>query len=50
VLQRFAEVAEKRDDASFAGECREQARQLAANIEAHAWEALSRSTDFDAAA
>ena len=38
VLQRFAEVAEMRDDPSFANECREQARTLAANIEAKAWD------------
>lgn len=38
VLQRFAEVAERRDDSAFAAECREQATQLAANIEAHAWD------------
>jgi cellobiose phosphorylase len=38
VLQRFAEVAERRDDADFAAECRAQAKQLAANIEANAWD------------
>jgi cellobiose phosphorylase len=38
VLQRFAEVAERRGDAAFAAECRTQATTLAANIEAHAWD------------
>lgn len=38
VLQRFAEVAEGRNDADFAAECRSEASKLAANIEAHAWD------------
>ncbi|MGV7208123.1 GH36-type glycosyl hydrolase domain-containing protein [Oxalobacteraceae bacterium A2-2] len=38
VLLRFAEVAELRQDAEFAAECREEARKLAANVEEHAWD------------
>ncbi|WP_342120568.1 GH36-type glycosyl hydrolase domain-containing protein, partial [Pseudoduganella sp. OTU4001] len=38
VLQRFAEVAERRDDEAFATECRSEAKKLAANIEANAWD------------
>jgi cellobiose phosphorylase len=38
VLQRFAEVADRRGDAAFATECREQARNVAANVEQNAWD------------
>ncbi|HEY1149901.1 MAG TPA: glucoamylase family protein [Pseudoduganella sp.] len=38
VLQRFAEVAERRNDAAFAAECREHAKTVAANIEQNAWD------------
>lgn len=38
VLQRFAEVALRHGDEAFAGECREQAQRLAANVEQHAWD------------
>jgi cellobiose phosphorylase len=38
VLQRFAEVADRRGDATFATECREQARNVAANVEQNAWD------------
>jgi cellobiose phosphorylase len=38
VLQRFAEVADRRGDAAFAAECREEARKLAANVEQNAWD------------
>jgi cellobiose phosphorylase len=38
VLQRFAEVAELRDDAEFASLCREEAAKLAANVEENAWD------------
>ena len=38
VLQRFAEVAELRQDAGFASECRDEAKKLAANVEANAWD------------
>ncbi|MET0267243.1 MAG: glucoamylase family protein [Duganella sp.] len=38
VLQRFAEVADMKDDAAFAQECRDQAVKLAANVEQHAWD------------
>jgi cellobiose phosphorylase len=48
VLQRFAEVAQLRGDEAFALECREEARKLAANIEAHAWDgAWYRRAYFD---
>lgn len=38
VLQQFAEVAQRRGDAGFAGECREEAGKLAANVEQNAWD------------
>ncbi|WP_229256619.1 GH36-type glycosyl hydrolase domain-containing protein [Duganella lactea] len=38
VLKRFAEVADLRNDAEFAAECREQARRVAANVEQNAWD------------
>jgi cellobiose phosphorylase len=38
VLKRFAEVADMRNDAEFAAECREQARRVAANVEQNAWD------------
>ncbi|MRW88115.1 cyclic beta 1-2 glucan synthetase [Pseudoduganella sp. FT26W] len=38
VLKRFAEVADLRNDAEFAAECREQARRIAANVEQNAWD------------
>ena len=38
VLQRFAEVAQLRQDAVFASECRSEAAKLAANVEQHAWD------------
>lgn len=38
VLQRFAEVAELRQDAIFAAECRTRARALAAAVEQHGWD------------
>jgi cellobiose phosphorylase len=48
VLQRFAEVAQLRGDEAFALECREEAKKLAANIEAHAWDgAWYRRAYFD---
>jgi cyclic beta-1,2-glucan synthetase len=38
VLQRFAEVADMRQDADFAAECRAEAKKLAANVEENAWD------------
>ncbi|HEX9172252.1 MAG TPA: glucoamylase family protein [Telluria sp.] len=38
VLQRFAEVAERRGDYGFATTCRSAAQVLSANIEQHAWD------------
>jgi cyclic beta-1,2-glucan synthetase len=38
VLQRFAEVADLKQDAEFANECRIAARTLAANVEKNAWD------------
>ncbi|MYM41565.1 GH36-type glycosyl hydrolase domain-containing protein [Duganella qianjiadongensis] len=38
VLQRFAEVAEQRQDAICAAECRTHARALAAAVEQHGWD------------
>lgn len=38
VLQRYAAVAERHDDAAFAAECREEARKLSANVEQNAWD------------
>lgn len=38
VLQRFAEVAEQRQDAIFAAECRTHARALAGAVEQHGWD------------
>jgi cyclic beta-1,2-glucan synthetase len=38
VLQKFAEVAELHADEAFAVSCRNQARQLARNIEQNAWD------------
>ena len=38
VLQRFAEVADMKDDAAFAKECRDQAVKLAASVEQNAWD------------
>ncbi|WP_300752105.1 glucoamylase family protein [Janthinobacterium sp.] len=38
VLQRFAEVAVLRGDATFAQFCRDEAVKLAANVEANAWD------------
>jgi cellobiose phosphorylase len=38
VLQRFADVADMKDDTVFASECREEARKLAANVELNAWD------------
>jgi cyclic beta-1,2-glucan synthetase len=38
VLQRFAEVAERRADYGFATTCRSAAQMLAANIEQNAWD------------
>ncbi len=38
VLQQFAVVAEARGDASFAIECRDEAKKLAANVEQNAWD------------
>ncbi|QGZ43161.1 cyclic beta 1-2 glucan synthetase [Pseudoduganella flava] len=38
VLRRFAVVAERRGDAAFATECRDEATKLAANVEQHAWD------------
>ncbi|WP_371861532.1 GH36-type glycosyl hydrolase domain-containing protein [Pseudoduganella armeniaca] len=38
VLRRFAPLAEARGDAAFAAECRQEADQLAANVEQHAWD------------
>jgi cellobiose phosphorylase len=38
VLQRFAEVADLKQDSAFALECRDEARKLAANVEQNAWD------------
>lgn len=38
VLQRFAELARRRDDSAFAEECLSQAALLQQNIERHAWD------------
>ena len=38
VLTKFAEVALLHDDAAFADTCRNEAKQLAHNVEAHAWD------------
>ena len=38
VLTRFAALAQGQDDAEFAGRCRDQAGQLQANLERHAWD------------
>ncbi|MFM9436604.1 cyclic beta-1,2-glucan synthetase [Janthinobacterium sp. CG_23.3] len=38
VLQRFAGVATRRGDATFADLCREESLKLAANVELHAWD------------
>ncbi|NRR32099.1 cyclic beta 1-2 glucan synthetase [Oxalobacteraceae bacterium] len=38
VLQRFAEVADLRQDHAFAAECRVEAKKLAANVEQQAWD------------
>jgi cyclic beta-1,2-glucan synthetase len=38
VLQKFAEVALVRGDQAFAIECKNQATQLARNVEQHAWD------------
>lgn len=48
VLQRFAEVAEQRQDAIFAAECRTHARALGAAVEQHGWDgAWYRRAYFD---
>src|ERR1019366_1854355 len=38
VLKQFALVAEKRVDRAFADQCMQEAEQLRANIERHAWD------------
>jgi cyclic beta-1,2-glucan synthetase len=38
VLTKFAEVAVLHDDHAFADSCRSEAKQLARNVEAHAWD------------
>jgi cellobiose phosphorylase len=38
VLQRFAEVAQRRGDDAFAAECGRQAKEVAANVEKNAWD------------
>jgi cellobiose phosphorylase len=38
VLTKFADVAVLHDDQAFADTCRNEARQLAANVEQHAWD------------
>ncbi|WP_426116889.1 GH36-type glycosyl hydrolase domain-containing protein [Massilia sp. PWRC2] len=38
VLTKFAHVADLRGDAVFAESCRAEAKQLAANVEQHAWD------------
>lgn len=38
VLERFAELAQRRDDAVFAEECIRQAAKLKENIELHGWD------------
>ncbi|HYK92395.1 MAG TPA: glycosyl hydrolase family 65 protein, partial [Acidobacteriota bacterium] len=48
VLMRFAEVARKRGDASFADRCRSEAAQVQRNIEQNAWDgAWYRRAYFD---
>ncbi|MBC7453321.1 MAG: cyclic beta 1-2 glucan synthetase, partial [Massilia sp.] len=48
VLTKFAEVALLHDDQAFADSCRNQAKQLAANVEQHAWDgAWYRRAYFD---
>ncbi|MFA9218790.1 MAG: GH36-type glycosyl hydrolase domain-containing protein [Sphingomonadaceae bacterium] len=48
VLQRFAELAQQRGDASFASECLRQARQLGVSVEQHGWDgAWYRRAYFD---
>jgi cellobiose phosphorylase len=38
VLQRFAELAQRRGDSEFAGQCTNEATQLQQNIELHGWD------------
>jgi len=38
VLTQFADLADRQNDAAFAGRCLTQARQLKENIEQHAWD------------
>jgi cyclic beta-1,2-glucan synthetase len=38
VLNKFASVAEQRGDVAFAETCRQEAKQLARNVEQHAWD------------
>ncbi|MBV8141349.1 MAG: cyclic beta 1-2 glucan synthetase, partial [Verrucomicrobia bacterium] len=38
VLRRFAELAQKRNDITFAERCLDQARQLQTNVEQHGWD------------
>jgi cellobiose phosphorylase len=38
VLQRFADVADMKNDTDFAFECRAEAKKLAANVELNAWD------------
>jgi cellobiose phosphorylase len=38
VLVKFADVAELHDDQAFADTCRNEAKQLAHNVETHAWD------------
>jgi cyclic beta-1,2-glucan synthetase len=48
VLQRFAEVAEQRQDPGFAAECLSHAGALAASVELHGWDgAWYRRAYFD---
>ena len=48
VLKEFAPVAEARGDTAFAERCRQQAAEIAANIERHAWDgAWYRRAYFD---
>ncbi|MDI6774550.1 MAG: hypothetical protein QME60_04025 [Verrucomicrobiota bacterium] len=48
VVKRFAELADSRDDTTFAGECRETAEKLSRAVDASAWDgAWYRRAFFD---
>jgi len=38
VLQRFAEVAQRKGDGEFTAQCTNEAAQLQQNIELHGWD------------